>query len=236
MEIQHLVNVFELESRLLDATLRDHPVLGRLFSRDFADVSPDALRRAYVQLLGLKIEYVQYTVPALRAAGEALRTGDADDRRWSELFLSYAAGESDARAGQERGHHVWARSDMCALGASPELLDRRPHPAALMYRTYFIDEVARHPYAILGAKGVLEHFSLRVSDDLVAGIVASGVANAEHATSFFAHHGKLDVAHVRDGDRNLARLRDASRRLQVVEGACMASGIYRLLADHLLAA
>src|SRR6185295_5964187 len=95
METQYLVETFEIEGKLLDATLRHHPALCPLFSRDFRDVNVGALKRAYLQLLKLKADYVQYTVPALRAAGEALRGGDDEDRAWSSQFLDYASGETD---------------------------------------------------------------------------------------------------------------------------------------------
>jgi len=232
MDIQHLVDVFELEGRLLDITLRHHAPLRPLFSREFAGVDLNALKQAYLNLLKLKIDYVQYTVPALRAAGEALRDGDAEDRRWSELFLHYATGENAEHG--DYGHHIWARDDMTALGAPAALLDAPTHPSAVLYGTYFIADVARHPYAILGAKGVLEHFSVRVSDDIVSGLLASGIANAERATSFFAHHGVLDIDHVREGVRNLDKLEQARKRRQVVEGGYFTSGTYRALVHGLL--
>src|SRR5262249_52812394 len=136
-----------------------------------------------------------------RAAGIALCDGDDEDRHWSTLLLDYAAGESDEDGGQ--GHHIWARNDMAALGASRELLDAPPHPAAVLYGNYFIDDAARHPYAILGAKGVLEHLSIRSATDLARGVIESGIPNASNAISFIHHHGVLDVEHVRDGDHNL---------------------------------
>jgi hypothetical protein len=232
MDIQHLINVFELEGRLLDATLRHHEPLRPLFSRQFGGVDASALKQAYLQLLKLKFDYVQYTVPALLASGEALRDGDPEDRRWSALFLDYAAGENDEQG--DYGHHIWARDDMKALGAPAALLEAPPHPSAVIYGKYFVDDAARHPYAILGAKGVLEHFSIRVSDDVVRGIIESGIANAENATSFFCHHGVLDIDHVRDGVRNLGTLEHAHKRLQVVEGAYFTSGTYRSLVYCLL--
>lgn len=232
MKIQHLIDVFELESRLLDATLRHHPQLRPLFSRNFRSVNTSALKRAYLQLLKLKADYVQYTVPALRAAGHALRDGDDEDRRWSAVFLEYSAGETDEQG--DYGHHIWARDDMKALGASQDLLDAPPHANAILYRKFFVDDAGQHPYAILGTKGVLEHFSIRVSDDVVRGLIESGIANAENATSFFRHHGVLDIDHVREGDRNLEKLQHAQKRLQILEGAYFTSGIYRSLVHYLL--
>lgn len=232
MDIQHLTDVFELEGKLLDATLRQHPQLRPLFSRNFQSVDANALKRAYLQLLKLKADYVQYTVPALRAAGQALRDGDDEDRRWSALFLEYSAGETDEHG--DCGHHIWARDDMKALGASPDLLDAPPHANAILYGKFFVDDAGHHPYAILGAKGVLEHFSIRVSDDLVRGIVESGIANAKNATSFFRHHGVLDIDHVREGNRNLGKLEHAQGRFQILEGAYFTSGTYRSLIYHAL--
>ena len=232
MDIQHLIDVFELESRLLDATLRHHPALRSLFSRSFQGVGADALRRAYLQLLKLSADYVQYTVPALRAAGEALRTGDGEDRRWSQMLLEYAAGESDQQAGY--GHHVWARDDMTALGASPDLLDAPAHPSAILYGKYFVDDAGRHPYAILGAKGVLEHLSIRSADDLARGVLDSGIPNARNAISFIYHHGVLDVDHVREGDHNLRQLDQPPKRRQILEGAYFTSGCYRAFVHYLL--
>ena len=232
MDVQHLIDVFELESRLLETTLRQHPRLGALFARTFRGVDPRALQETYVRLLKLMADYVQYTVPALRAAGLALQGGDAEDRRWSELFLAYADGETDPQG--DYGHHHWARDDMRALDAPPDLLDAPAHPSAVLYGGFFVDNAVRHPYAILGAKGVLEHFSIRVSDDLVRGIVESGVANAERATSFFEHHGVLDLEHVREGDRNLGELGHGHKRFQVLQGAYFTSGTYRSLVHGVL--
>jgi len=227
----HLIDVFELESCLLDATVRKHPQLRPLFSRDFQGVDLDALKRAYLQLLKLEADYVQYTVPALRAAGHALRDGDDDDRRWSELFLEYSAGETDE---SDHGHQLWARDDMKALGASPDLLDAPPHANAILYGRFFVDDAGQHPYAILGAKGVLEHFSVRSADDVVRGLVESGIPNAENATSFLRHHAILDIDHVREGDRNLEQLAHARQRFQILEGAYFTSGTYRSLVHYLL--
>ena len=222
MDTQYLVDVFEVESHMLDRTLRRHPLLSPLFSHNFRGVNSEVLRQAYLRLLKLKMDYVQYTVPALRAAGRALQNGDDGDRYWSELLLGYARGETTEQAGD--GHQIWARDDMAALGAAPELLDAPPSESALLYRQYFVEDADRHPYAILGAKGVLERFSIRISGDVVSGIVASGIASAEHATSFFGHHGALDVEHVRDGDRNLDGVEHPHKRFQIVEGAYFTSG------------
>jgi hypothetical protein len=232
MDIQYLIDIFELESRSLDALLRQHPLLRPLFTLDFEAVDSTALRQAYLKLLKLSADYTQYTVPALRAAGLALRDGDDTDRCWGEVFLAYAVDETDDTA--DYGHHVWARHDMKALGASPDLLDAPTHTSAVLYGKYFVDDAAHHPYAILGAKGVLEHAAIRTADDLARGVVKSAMPHAEHATRFFHHHGVLDIDHVREGDRNLQRLDHADKRRQIVEGAYVTTGTYRALVHHLL--
>ncbi|HET9621390.1 MAG TPA: iron-containing redox enzyme family protein [Kofleriaceae bacterium] len=222
--------MFELESRSLDTMLRQHPLLRPMFLRDFRGVSPTMTRQAYLRLLKMSADYVQFTVPALRAAGDALRHGDAEDQAWSAMFLAYAAGETDEAA--DYGHHIWARDDIKAIDPDSELLHAPVHPHALLYGQYFIADVARHPYAILGAKGVLEHLSIRIADDLVRGIVDSGVANAERGTTFFHHHGVLDIDHVREGDRNLGKLTSARKRTEILEGAYFTSGSYRALIHY----
>jgi hypothetical protein len=232
MDIQYLVDIFDLESRALDALVRGHSHLRPLFTRDFTGVDIGALRNAYLQLLKISADYVQYTVPALRAAGRALRDGDAVDRHWSELFLSYAVDETDENGG--RGHHLWAREDMLALGASRDLVDAPPHFGAVLYGTYFVDDAAKHPYAILGAKGVLEHAAARSAGDLARGVLEAGIPNAENATQFFHHHGVLDVDHVREGNHNLRQLEDVNRWRQIVEGAYVTTGTYRALIHHVL--
>jgi hypothetical protein len=232
LPVSQLVDVFELEGRVLDATLRRHPRLHPLFTQDFSGISLESLKQAYLSLLKLKADYVRHTVPALRAAGHALAGGDAEDQAWSQLFLGYASGETDEKG--DYGHHIWALEDMRALGAPSEMVEAPPHPTTDLYGKFFVEEAVRHPYAILGAKGVLEHFSIRVSDDVVAGVLASGIPNAAKAVSFFEHHGVLDIDHVREGDRNLERLSTAAKRFQVLEGAYFTSGIYRSLVRYLL--
>ncbi len=234
MDVQYLIDVFEIESRALDALLRQHPLLRPLFTRSFRSVDAGVLREAYVQLLKLSADYVQYTVPALRAAGRALRDGDAEDQRWSRLFLGYAADETDTDSEADYGHHLWAHDDMRALGAPDDLIDAPPHPAAALYGKYFVDDAAHHPYAILGAKGVLEHAAVRSADDLARGVLDSGIPHADNATRFFYHHGVLDIDHVREGDRNLRQLADGNKHRQILEGAYMTSGTYRALIHHLL--
>ncbi|HEY0194692.1 MAG TPA: iron-containing redox enzyme family protein [Kofleriaceae bacterium] len=238
MDIRYLTDTFEREGLGLDTLIRRHPLLAPLFTRNFRGVSIDALRGAYLQLLKLKADYVQYTVPALRAAGEALRGGDGEDRQWSAVFLDYANGETDEAhpdgGNEDYGHHVWARNDMIALGAPEELLAAPTDPTAVLYGQYFVEGAARHPYAVLGAKGVLERFSLRVSDDLVGGLIDSGIPNAARATQFFEHHGVLDIDHVRQGDRNLAQLAAGPKRNQILEGVYVTTGHYRALVHHLL--
>ena len=130
MDIRQLIELFEIESGTLNSLLRQHAQLRALFSRDFKGVDLYALRLSYLQFLKMKADYVQFTCPAFRAAGEALSGGDEEDRRWSKVFLEYSDGETDEQEGY--GHEVWARNDMKTLGASPSLLDAAPHASALL--------------------------------------------------------------------------------------------------------
>jgi Iron-containing redox enzyme len=226
MDIRHLIELFEIESETLNILLREHAHLRPLFSRNFKGVDLNALKLSYLQFLKMKVDYVHFTCPAFRAAGEALSGGDEEDRRWSKVFLEYSDGETDQEAGY--GHEVWALNDMKALGASPSLLDASPHASALLYGEYFVNEAARHPYAILGAKGVLEHLSIIMADDIADGMRESRIAGAENATTFFRQHGVLDIEHVGEGDRNLVRsLKGAQRIRQVFDSILFTSTVYR---------
>jgi hypothetical protein len=226
MEVRNLIELFEVESEALNALVRQHADLGPSFSRNFRDVDLDVLKRSYLRLLKMSADYVQFTCPAFRAAGEALSGGDAEDVRWSKVFLDYSEGETDEKEGY--GHEVWARKDMEALGASADLLNTPLHPSAGLYGEYFVKEAARHPYAILGAKGVLEHLSIIMSDDIADGLLESRIAGAEKATTFFRHHGVLDIEHVREGDHNLEQsLKDPRKIQQVFDAVCFTGTVYR---------
>ena len=82
---------------------------------------------------------------------------------------------------------------------------------------------------------MLEHFAIRISDDVARGIVESGIPHAAAATTFFRHHGVIDVEHVRAGTRDMVHLGHPEKRLQVLEGAYFTSGTYRSLVHDLLA-
>ena len=225
METEHLIRIFDIEAEVLEAAVKGHPSLKPLFSPGSQERGAGELREAYLRLLKMSADYVRYSVPMLRASGEALQSGDEEDRAWSELFLDYAHDETE---GEERyGHHVWAINDMRALGAEEVRIDAPAHPSAVVYGKFFVENARLHPYAVLGTKGVLEHFSLLICDDLVKGVIESGIENAENATSFFHHHGVLDIDHVRTGDKNLGGLKSPEKRAQVLEGAYFTSGSYR---------
>jgi hypothetical protein len=116
---------------------------------------------------------------------------------------------------------------MSALGAGTALREAAPHPIVSPYARFFVEGAGQHPYAVLGAKGVLEHLSLRISDDLVNGVIASAIPGAEKAVSFFRNQGLRDVDHVYAGDGTLARIEDAERRREILTGAYFTSGCYR---------
>lgn len=225
MDLAHFIPTIDVEASALNMAARATPSLQPLFSLDFSGKSRADLRDAYLRFLKITADYVAYTIPMLTAAGESLRGGSDEDRAWSDLFLSYAADETDDK--EQYGHHIWAKNDMLALGAPASLLDAPPHPSVALYGKFFVDDARLHPYAILGTKGVLEHLSLYMCDDLVKGLIASGIEHAEDAVSFFHHHGVLDIGHVQEGDKNLARIEGAGRRSEVLQGAYLTSGCYR---------
>jgi len=225
VDLNHFISTLDLEARSLEVSVRATPALRPFFTLDFRGQTRNDLVNAYLRLLKINADYVAYAVPMFRAAGEALRGGSAEDRAWSAVFLEHA--EEEGKLHDASGHHLWARSDMAALGAPTVLLDAAPHPIVAPYARFFVDGARHHPYAVLGAKGVLEHLALRISDDLVNGVIASSIPGAENAVSFFRHQGIRDVDHVYAGDSTLARIHDSERRREVLAGAYFTSGCYR---------
>lgn len=156
MDIQHLTDAFEAEGTLLDATLRQHPQLRPLFSYNFQGVDASALKRAYLQLLKLKADYVQYTTPALRAAGQALRDGDHGDVPRTGL-LTVNGGTLSRHPSRSNGstkdlvalvHAAHAEMPTRQHRSIPSNGDRERHLDRLRHRAIGPKEVARpvvHP-------------------------------------------------------------------------------------------
>lgn len=225
MDINTLIPLLDVEAAGLERTVRTHPALEPFYKRDFAGRDLAALRDGYLRFLKVTADYVRHSVPMLRAAGEAMSAGTEDDVEWSKLLFHYADDEIDPEG--DYGHHHWAINDMRALGAPASLLEAPAHPIVDAYAHYLVKDARRHPYAILGTKAVLERLSLRICDDLVSGLVESGIPNAKDAASFLHHHGILDQEHVRDGDKNLEKVKGPERLRQVLEGAYFTGGCYR---------
>lgn len=231
MNTQDLVGIFDVESESIESTIRGHHALGVIFERSVPEHQRDVLRLAYLKLLQLSASYVQFTVPALRAAGEWLSAQPASsDREWGETILAHVEDES---ATEENGHDAWAKDDMRALGASEELILAPTNDVAWLYGNYLM-EPALHPYAVLGAKGVLEHAAVRVANEIAQGMRRSGIPGAQQAIRFFDSHGALDVTHAREGDLALDKIRDEGKRRQIAHGAFVTGGTYRALVRLML--
>ena len=134
MDVQNLIELFEIESGTLNSLVRQHGDLAPSFSRDFKGVDLNKLKLSYLQFLKMKADYVQFTCPAFRAAGEALSAGDEEDVRWSKVFLDYSTGETDEEEGY--GHEVWARNDMSTGSTRDVSMGQRSF-------SYFSTKVAR---------------------------------------------------------------------------------------------
>jgi Iron-containing redox enzyme len=231
IDAEYVARVLRIEARSLRDVLCGNQMLRWMIEGGAEQPEAGEVRAAYARLLRMSADYVQFTVPALRAASVVLAaSGDPSDQAWARRFSSYALDETYAG----RGHEVWALDDLTDLGLV-ELAGAAPYPAALEYGRYFIDGAPLHPYAILGAKSVLEELSVRVASAILSGARAVGAvpASGDEASRFVHHHGDLDVEHGRQGARDLRELQLAQRR-QVLEGAFVTTGTYRQLAHHYL--
>ncbi len=236
IDTDYVARALRLEARCLRDVLAENPVLRFLISGDTTKEeapSAKAVRSVYARLLRMSADYVQFTVPALRAAGAALLvTADSEGLVWAKRLAEYASDEADELG---RGHESWARDDLTDLGAA-ELAEAPTPPAAAEYGWYFVEQAAAHPYAILGAKSVLEELSVRVASAILAGVRAIGAVpgGGDEGARFVHHHGDLDVEHGRRGARDLRDLTSVHQRRQVIEGAYVTTGVYRQLAHHYL--
>jgi len=167
---QYLIDVFNGEAAAMESSLRRHPRLAFLFTPDFGQVDLEEFKKSYLLLLKMHLDYIRFSVPALRVAGTALLDCTAQDRRWGERMLVYANDMVDKRTGY--GQEAPARDDMIASGAGPELLATPAAPAAIHYGRDLIEEVTRHPYAVLDSSGVFDSLWRPIGGDIVCGVVA----------------------------------------------------------------
>jgi Iron-containing redox enzyme len=231
LDPNYVAGALRIEARHLRDVLLGNPAIRWMIEGGTRPPELGEARDAYARLLQMSAEYVRFTVPALRAASEVLSTSaDSDDLAWSTRLASYVLDET-YDVGQ--GHESWALADLADLGVSCE---GTIHPAAAEYGWYFVDQARSHPYAILGAKSVLEELSVRVANVILSGArnVGAVPASGEEGARFMHHHGDLDVEHGRQGARDLRSLRFAHQRRQVLEGAYITTGVYRQLAHHYL--
>lgn len=228
-----VIATFGREAAMLDDALHRHPQIGAILNRNFSSASSEGLKLAYCKWLKITEQYVSSTVPMLHAAGTALKDGDSDDKEWSSAFLKYKDEETDHDDSGNYGHDAWAQQGLRALGA-PESLITAPAPWNVKaYHEFFVTDAPKHPYAILGAKGILEHLSVRNSPKLEAALLASGIPNIEQALQFIRQHGVLDIEHVRGGNENIKRIKNPEKLKQILLGAYMTSGFYRSFLAHI---
>jgi pyrroloquinoline quinone (PQQ) biosynthesis protein C len=127
---------------------------------------------------------------------------------------------------------------MRAIGI-PEAFVESPAPAVVngRYRSWMIDECERHPYGGLGAKGVLEHLALKISDELAQGVRHScipGISSesnldvySDKGVVFLRTHGVLDKVHVKHGNENiLSKINNSNFLEQIIDGAYVTREAY----------
>jgi len=229
---QYLIDVFNVEAAAMESTLRRHPRLVCLFTLDFSGIDPVELKKSYLLLLKMHLDYIRFSVPALRVAGTALLDCTAQDRLWGQRMLAYANNAIDKATGY--GHEARARDDMIALGAPPELLAAPAAPAAIHYARYLIEDVSRHPYAVLGCKGVFDGLWRLVGGSIVRGIETSAVLGGAGATRFFSGLHRPEGASNRLGMAGLRLLEEDKKQFQALQGAHFTSGVYRTMLAHAL--
>ncbi|MBS3148912.1 iron-containing redox enzyme family protein [Candidatus Woesearchaeota archaeon] len=220
-----VITTFAREADSLDQALHTHHIIGALLYKKTNTHSVTELTHAYCRWLKMTEQYVRQTAPMLAAAGAALRDGDDEDKTWSCAFLHYKEEEIDSKGNY--GHEVWATQGLQALNAPNDIMNA-PEPWSMQeYKRFFVTNANQHPYAILGAKGILEHLSILNAPKLENALRVSGIQNIEKALQFINSHGVLDIDHVQEGNARIRHINRTDKLAQIILGAYVTSGSYR---------
>ncbi|MBI4146827.1 hypothetical protein HY489_05825 [Candidatus Woesearchaeota archaeon] len=227
MQAEDIIGLFLTYSAELDSAIRTHKLFEPFFTKRFNGRTIDQLRAAHAAYHHVSAGYTHWTVPLLRAGGEALANGDAEDKACSKAYVKNANDEIDHRG--HYGHDRWALNDIQAIGF-PEHLAHSPAPVIVngKYKQFMVDNANLHPYGGLGAKGVLEHLAIHVSGDFCEGFRASGIPNIENGLVFLAQHGILDLDHTKSGNDAVRSISSPAKLEQIAEGSRITREQYHL--------
>lgn len=116
--------------------------------------------------------------------------------RAHSLGLAPLAEHLAHKAGQERGHDLWAEDDLASL---PDTVRRNSAPTRELLRLVELQAhlIARHPLCFLAYALWAEYFTVLISDAWLAALAQSGFARGQ--VSAIAKHVDADREHAATG-------------------------------------
>jgi pyrroloquinoline quinone (PQQ) biosynthesis protein C len=186
---------------------------------------PTKARAFYIAYLREAYHFVRLTSSFTPLAARRLDTRFVDLRKW---ILTHSA--------EELGHELMARNDLVKLGLKKEDVEAsEPLPGTMAWVSFFHYHVAiENPFCALGVLYFLEGMAKALAPRATKMIVAALGPNEKSAVSFFREHGSLDVEHVNEQRRELARdCLSEEDRAAVLRTIKRAGYVKRLMLDTL---
>ena len=171
----------------------------------------------YVAFLTEAYHHVKHTVPLLMACGSRL----PDRLAWlGDGLVEYIR--------EEHGHERWILDDIDASGAdSHAAIERGPSLATELMVSFAYDTIHRvNPVGLFGMIFVLEGTSVALASH-AADIIQSQLGLPSRAFTYLRSHGNVDTKHIKDFERLVNRLDEASDREAVVHCASVVFRLYR---------
>jgi pyrroloquinoline quinone (PQQ) biosynthesis protein C len=166
-------------------------------SRFLAELADPAKTRAlYVAYLREAYHFVRLTSSFTPLAARRLDPRLVTLRKW---ILTHSA--------EELGHELMALDDLALLGVRRDEVEAsEPGPGTIAWVSFFHYHVAiENPFCAMGVLYFLEGMAAELAPSSTKLILAALGPNEKRAVSFFREHGALDVTHLREQRRELAR-------------------------------
>jgi pyrroloquinoline quinone (PQQ) biosynthesis protein C len=186
-----------------------------------------ASRELYVAFLQETWHYVRYTSSTLQFAGERLKS--LGQHGWlADVLIE--------KSREERGHDLWALSDLAALGVREvDIKGTSPSAAVAAYNawTRFVAS-SPFPAAYLGVAYTLENLAVERAGKAADALrVAARIPNIAEAVSYLVGHGEADVGHVAELEEVFERFTKPTERDAILGSAAATRLMYTGMLDNL---
>jgi pyrroloquinoline quinone (PQQ) biosynthesis protein C len=187
---------------------------------------PKRARSLYVAYLREAYHFVRLTSSFTPLAARRMDPAKVKLRKW---ILTHSA--------EELGHELMALKDLEVLGVARHAVEQsEPSPGTVAWVSFFHYHVAiENPFCAFGVLYFLEGMAAALAPVAMKRIVPALGANERTAVTFFREHGTLDVDHLAEQRRELARdCTGAEDQAAVVCTIQRAGYVKRLLLDTLV--